>query len=87
MNKLVIYIVIIALVGFLVWRKFNKTREEKIDFLNSMGAGPWVKMSDEELNDSYVLMRYVKSGVKADSIPAELMGRINVISAKYNIFT
>ena len=45
------------------------------------------KMSESEINDSYVYLNQRLSGIPYDSIDTELKKRILIIGSKYNIFT
>lgn len=77
---------IIAIVVFVIWYKNRPaTRGEKIDYLNINAGnftGVWVKMSDDELDTSYKVLRLVKSGLKPNDTDAV---RFQEIIKKYNI--
>jgi len=66
--------VIIAIIGFVVWWYLKPlSRPDKIDYLN-LNYGNfnsvWVKMTDDELNTSYKVIRLIKQGLKPNDSDA-----------------
>lgn len=85
------FIAIVIILGILVifWMKNRpKSRIEKIDYLNVLfGSGPWVQMTEDELNTSFEYAKLKASGVPIpDGMSTDLKMRLQLVSEKYKIF-
>jgi hypothetical protein len=71
---------------------YNMSKEDKTDkrlklISEGFPADIVNLMTDAEISDTYSwVYEYIKPGIR-DSVPADLVARISIISSKYNIMT